>query len=189
MQDRCVRLHGYRLPVDTHVRIFSDRIEVESPGFLAGPVTVSNIGRIGTFSRNPILIQHLREFPSAPNLDAGEGVRMMFGTMHDAGLYAPIYATRPRIQREAVVVRLFNENRPSVWEQVDEYIDKHGSIGNAEVRALMQTESTTKATKEIMKWQRLGLLEVTNPQAAKQLRRYTKPDQEVAETLLSKAKR
>ena len=114
---------------------------------------------------------------------------MMFGTMHDAALYPPVYRTRPRIEREAVIVHLFNENRPSVWEQVSAYLDQHGSIGNAEVRTLMQTENTTKATKEIMKWQRLGLLEVTNPQAAKQLRRYAKPNREAAETLLSKAKR
>lgn len=179
----------YRLAVDTHIRIFSDRIEVDSPGLLVGPVTVSNIFRVGTYVRNPLLIQNLREFPSAPNLDAGEGVRMMFGTMHDAGLYPPIYLTRPRIERETVILYLFNENRPSVWVQVSAYIDQHGTIGNAEVRSLMQTDDTLKASKQIKKWQELGLLEVTNPQAAKQLRRYTKPDFEEGETLFSKAER
>src|SRR5690606_28405153 len=66
----------YRLNADIHIRIFADRIEVESPGLLAGPVTVSNIGRIGTYARNPLLVNNLREFPTPPNLDAGEGVRM-----------------------------------------------------------------------------------------------------------------
>ncbi|MET0112279.1 MAG: RNA-binding domain-containing protein [Limnospira maxima] len=70
----------YRLSADVLVRIFSDRIEVESPGLLVGPVTVGNISRIGAHSRNPLIVQHLREFPNPPNLDAGEGVRMMFGT-------------------------------------------------------------------------------------------------------------
>ncbi|HZK82288.1 MAG TPA: RNA-binding domain-containing protein, partial [Humisphaera sp.] len=64
----------YRLNSDIIVRIFSDRIEIESPGLLVGPVTVANIGRIGAHSRNPLIIQHLREFPNPPNLDAGEGV-------------------------------------------------------------------------------------------------------------------
>ena len=174
----------YRLSVDTHIRIFSDRIEFESPGFFAGPVTVSNIERIGTFSRNPLIIQHLREFPSAPNLDAGEGVRMMFGTMHDVGLYPPIYATRPRLRREAVVVHLFNENRPSVWEQVNDCIDKHGSIGNAEVRQLMGAD-TLKASQQIKKWRNLGLLEVTNPLAGTRVRRYSRPDKSPEQGLFS----
>ena len=174
----------YRLSVDIYVRIFLDRIEIHSPGLLVGPVTAFNIVKVGPHSRNPLLIQHLREFPTAPNLDAGEGVRMMFGTMHDAGLYPPIYVTRPRIEREAVVVYLFNENRPSVWEQVNEYIDKHGSIGNAEVRRLMGSD-TLKASQQIKKWRVLGLLEVTNPLAGKRVRRYARADRSLEQELFS----
>ena len=33
----------YRLNTDIIVRIFSDRIEIESPGLLVGPVTIANI--------------------------------------------------------------------------------------------------------------------------------------------------
>ena len=66
----------YRLPVDVMVRIFSDRIEIESPGLLAGPVTTANIARIGAHSRNPLLIQHLRQFP--------EGAEWVWG-VGDAG--------------------------------------------------------------------------------------------------------
>ena len=58
---------------------------------------------------------------------------MMFGTMKEAGLYPPLYMTRPKLPREAVRVYLFNQNRPSIWEQVTDYLDKHGSIGNAEI--------------------------------------------------------
>ena len=178
----------YRLAADIHIRIFSDRIEVESPGLLVAPVTVSNIWRVGPHSRNPLLIQHLREFPSAPNLDAGEGVHMMFGTMFDAGLYPPIYLTSPRLQQEAVLVYLFNENRPSVWEQVSAHIDKHGLIANAEVRKLMQTEDTLKASKQLKEWVEIGLLVVANPVAGKRFRKYTKPGFEEADMLFSKLK-
>jgi len=178
----------YRLNADIYVRIFADRIEVESPGLLVGPVTVGNISRIGTHARNPVLVNHLREFPTPPNLDAGEGVRMMFGTMREAGLYPPLYWTRPRIPREAVVIYLVNENRPSVWEQVSDFIDAHGEIGNAEVRTLMQTTDTLRASKQLREWVALGLLVVANPDAAKQKRRYTKPDREPGETLFSKTK-
>ena len=178
----------YRLNADIHVRIFADRIEVESPGLLAGPVTVSNISRAGTYARNPILINNLREFPTPPNLDAGEGVRMMYGTMREAGFYPPLYWTRPRIPREAVVVYLFNENRPSAWEQVSDYLEKHGEIGNAEVRRLMRTSDTLRASKQLKVWVNLGLLVVANPYAAKQFRKYTKPDVEPGDTLFSEAK-
>jgi ATP-dependent DNA helicase RecG len=90
----------YRLPFDITVSIFSDRIEVLSPGLLVGPVTVGNIDQIGTHNRNPNLVGHLREFPEPPNLDAGEGVRMMFGTMLQTGLYPPLYITRPQIEKK-----------------------------------------------------------------------------------------
>lgn len=162
----------YRLNADIVIRIFSDRIEVESPGLLGGPVTVSNIGRIGTFSRNPLIVQHLREFPNPPNLDAGEGVRMMFGTMREAGLYPPLYLTRPRIDREAVITILRNQNRPSVWEQVVDYIDKHGDIGNAELRQLLDTDDTLRASKQLKAWVEQGLLIVANPEGAFSRRRY-----------------
>jgi ATP-dependent DNA helicase RecG len=166
----------YRLAADIHIRIFADRIEVESPGLLVGPVTAANISRIGTHSRNPLLVTHLREFPSPPNLDAGEGVRMMFGTMREVGLYPPVYVTRPRIEREAVVVHLLNQNRPTVWEQVSQYIDKHYTVGNAEVRRLMGTTDVLAASRQIKEWVESGLLVVANPKAGKRHRQYTKPD-------------
>lgn len=173
----------YRLAADVLVRIFSDRIEVESPGLFAGPVTPANIARIGPYSRNALIVQHLREFPDPPNLDAGEGVRMMFGTMHQAGLYPPLYLTRPRIEREAVVVYLLNSNRPTVWEQVSDYIDHQGTIGNAEVRQLLATHDTLAASKQLRRWVEEGLLVVTNPDAGKNVRRYTKPDVEPEDDL------
>lgn len=62
----------YRLTADIMVRIFDDRIEIESPGLLSGTVTVANIQQV-RHNRNPLIVQHLREFPDPPNLDAHEG--------------------------------------------------------------------------------------------------------------------
>lgn len=165
----------YRLPSDIIVRIFADRIEIESPGVFIGPISPSNINRVGSHARNCILVQHLREFPSPPNLDAGEGVPMMFGTMKDAGLYPPLYLTRPRLPRDAVRVYLRNENRPSIWEQVSDFLDKHTEIGNAEVRCLMQSDDTLKASKMLKSWVDQGLLEVSNPDAGRNVRKYRRP--------------
>ncbi|MDO9542315.1 MAG: ATP-binding protein [Kiritimatiellia bacterium] len=165
----------YRLPSDIHIRIFSERIEVESPGLLVGPVTPSNIGRIGTHTRNPLLVGALREFPTPPNLDAGEGVRMMFGTMRATGLYPPLYVTRPYTRRESVTVILLNENRPSAWEQVSEYIDKKSTIGNKEVRKILETEDVLQASKLLKQWVAKGLLQIVNPEQGTKVRIYSKP--------------
>ncbi len=178
----------YRLASDIIIRLFSDRIEIESPGMLVGPVTAGNIGRVGTHSRNPLIVQHLREFPNPPNLDAGEGVRMMIGTMRESGLYPPLYITRPRIEREAVVTVLFNHNRPSIWKQLTAYIREHGAIGNAEVRKLLDTEDTLTASKRLKAWVEQGLLVVVNPKAGRNVRRYTIPDLELDDEFLSNPK-
>ncbi len=165
----------YRLTADVMIRIFSDRIEVESPGLLPGTVTVANIQTV-RHNRNPLIVQHLREFPDPPNLDAHEGVKMMFGTMHEAGLYPPQFLTRPRIEREAVVVHLRNQNQPTVWQQVSHYLDENGSISNAEVREILGTDDRIRASRQLKEWVDLGLLIVANPESAKRQRRYRKPD-------------
>jgi ATP-dependent DNA helicase RecG len=165
----------YRISRDIHIRIFSDRVEVESPGLLIGPVTSTNILRIGTHARNPMLVGNLREFPSPPNLDAGEGVPMMFGTMRETGLYPPLYLTRPQTDRESVTVILQNENRPTAWEQVNDCIDRQGFISNKEVRKILGTDDVLRASKYLKEWVGRGLLEVVNPQQGTKVRTYAKP--------------
>lgn len=163
------------LPADIHIRIFAGRIEVESPGLLPGNVTVANIGTAGSRPRNRALVDHLREFPTPPNLDAGEGVRMMMDTMDKANLYPPIFVTKPDVPREAVLLCLFNVARPSVWDQVSAHLEKHGAVGNTEVRTVLRTDDPVKASRLLKTWVNLGLLVLSNPHAAKQHRRYRRP--------------
>jgi ATP-dependent DNA helicase RecG len=164
---------AYHLDADIHVRIFSDRVEVESPGAFPRDVTVSNLREVGSKPRNPLIVDHVREFPEPPNLDAGEGVKMMYETMHRADLYPPLYKVYPEITREAVQVVLLNEARPSAWDQVVFCIEEHGSIGNAEVRAILGTDDPVRASKLLKVWVSSGLLVIVNPDSAKQHRRYT----------------
>ena len=165
----------YHLASDIHIRLFDDRIEVESPGLFPGQITVANLRTSQPTNRNPMIVNHLREFPDPPNLDAGEGIRMMFQTMDKAGLYVPIYQTNPPWPRDAVCVYLFNEARPSVWDQVSVHVDKHGMITNAELRTILRTEDTLRASKLLRGWVKRGLLVVVNPEGAKRHRRYAKP--------------
>ena len=58
----------YRLNRDIFVRIFDDRIEVESPGTFPGNITAGNISRSGSKARNLLIVQNLREFPRRPTL-------------------------------------------------------------------------------------------------------------------------
>jgi ATP-dependent DNA helicase RecG len=165
----------YHVPRDIQVRIFDDRVEVESPGLLPGPVTASNITRT-QFARNPILVNNLREFPTPPNLDIGEGVQMMFDTMSAAGLYPPSYLTRPVVDRDAVVVSLLNAKRQGAWLRVCKRIDAAGSVTNADLRAILRTKSTVRASKMLRDWVAKGLLVPTEPGPGRKHRRYTRPD-------------
>ena len=179
----------YHLASDIHVRLFDNRIEVESPGLLPGPITVATLLASRPYNRNPLIVNHLREFPDPPNLDAGEGIRMMFHTMDQAGLYVPIYWTKPQLQRDAVCVYLFNEARPSIWDQVSVYVDKRGVITNAELRGILRTDDTLKASKLLRGWVKRGVLVVTNPSGAKRHRQYSKPGTTPNLSLLSFGKR
>jgi ATP-dependent DNA helicase RecG len=115
------------------VRIFDDRIEVESPGTFPGNITAGNIARTGSKARNPLIVQNLREFPEAPNIDAGEGVKMMFAEMAAAKLYPPQYNQNTDTAVESVTVTLLNLARPSIWDEVSDWIDRTGSIQNAKL--------------------------------------------------------
>lgn len=175
----------YHLPSDIQVRIFSDRVEIESPGLLPGPVTAANIWKVSPCNRNPLIVNNLRDFPDPPNLDAGEGVKMMFDTMWQSGLYLPLYLTPPRFDRDAVMVVVLNESRPTAWDQVSDLIEKSGSISNKEVRTIIGS-GVLEASKQLREWVQKGLLVVTNPDAAKQKRRYAKPSTPPEAPLFSK---
>lgn len=175
----------YRLSADIQIRLFANRIEIESPGLLPADVTVANIGTIGSRPRNRGLVDSLREFPSPPNLDAGEGVQMMIETMQRASLYPPLFVTPPDGSREAVLVILLNEARPSAWQQVEEYLGTHGDIGNAEVRSILETDDPLRASKLLRNWVERGLLVVVNPSSGKRARRYRRAGVAPEESLFS----
>ncbi len=82
----------YRYPRDAAIRIFDNRIEVESPGELPFNITPATIVTARSAPRNPSLVNAARDFPDPPNVDAGAGVSMMFAEMRASGLYPPQYA-------------------------------------------------------------------------------------------------
>jgi ATP-dependent DNA helicase RecG len=165
----------YRLNRDIFVRVFDDRIEVESPGTFPGNITAGNIARTGSKARNPLLVQNLREFPEAPNIDAGEGVKMMFAEMAAAKLYPPQYSQNLETAVESVTVTLLNLARPSVWDEVSDWIDREGFIQNGKLCEITGLD-TLKASKLLTTWRDQGLL-IQMPTRGKKNMAYTKPSQ------------
>ena len=173
----------YRLNRDIFIRVFDDRIEIESPGAFPGNITAANIGKTGSKARNALIALNLREFDEAPNIDAGEGVKMMFAEMAAAKLYPPQYAQNLDAAVESVTVTLLNLERPSVWDEVSAWIDAHGSIANAELCKLAGVD-TLKASKMLVTWRDQGLL-MALPDRAKRNMAYSKVEVEAPDLLSS----
>lgn len=163
----------YRLNRDVHIRIFDNRIEVMSPGLFPGRITAASINRMGSFARNALIASNLREFPEPPNVDAGEGVRTMFNLMRAGNLYPPQYRELRDQAQEAILVTLLNEERPPIWEQVSDWMDRHGPIANSDLCQIAGLD-TLKASKMLKRWVEQGLL-AGDPTRGKRNMVYVKP--------------
>jgi ATP-dependent DNA helicase RecG len=71
------------------VEIFSDRIEIESPGRFPGLANPNEPLRIARFARNPRVARVCADLRIGQEL--GEGIRRMFDEMRRVGLTDPIY--------------------------------------------------------------------------------------------------
>ncbi|MFA6920813.1 MAG: ATP-binding protein [Gallionella sp.] len=163
----------YRLNRDLFIRLFDDRIEVESPGVFPGNITPANVGKAGSKARNPLIAQNLRKFPVPPNIDAGEGVKMMFAEMALAKLYPPQYRQNTEAAVESVTVTLLNHERPTVWDEVSHWIDVHCAIANSDLCKIANVD-TLAASRMLRAWVEQGVLEPL-PNRAKRNMAYAKP--------------
>ena len=148
----------YYIKRDIEIKIFEDRIETESPGLFPYNITRTNIGLVRAEGyRNDLLVKHLREFPSPPNLDQSEGVRAMRSEMKAQNLYPPIFWTYPNLQ-DAVRVILLNEKIVSEWEKVSFYLEKKKYITNEGARKITGIVQRDKMAKILKNWAKHGLL-------------------------------
>ena len=131
----------YSLPKDIHIRIFDNRVEVESPGRLPGHITLQNI-LDDQSARNPKIIRLINKFPNPPNKDVGEGLKTAFEAMEKLRLKKPEI-----IENEnSVVVVLKHEALASPEQMVMEYLESHIEITNGDARRLtgIKSENTMK---------------------------------------------
>ena len=131
----------YSVAADVQVRIFDNRLEIESPGRLPGHVTVENITKT-QFARNPKLVRLINKFKEPPNKDVGEGLRTTFEAMDKLRLKKPLIEERD----SSVVVILRHESLGSPEQLVMEYLDKNPEITNSIGRELtgIKSENTMK---------------------------------------------
>ena len=149
----------YFIKRDIEVRIFEDRVEVESPGLFPSNITVFNIGFVRAEGyRNDLLVKHLREFPDPPNLDRNEGVRAIRAEMDKNNLYPPVFFSYPYYQ-DSVNVVLFNMIKASEWDKVSFYLtNKEKYVSNELVREIIGNPDTSKVSRLLKRWVNQGLL-------------------------------
>lgn len=121
----------YSIADDVHVRIFDNRIEVQSPGRLPAHVTTKNILH-ERFARNGAIVRLLNKFPDPPNRDVGEGLNTAFDKMRELGLRDPIVEERD----SDLIVTILHEALASREETIRKYLEEHETIVNKKARAL-----------------------------------------------------
>lgn len=100
---------------------------------------------------------------------------MMFAEMRAANLYPPFYSeTRDAVQ-PTVIVSLLNEERPPIWEQVSDWIDRNGPLANSDLCRIAGVD-TLKASKMLKRWVEQGVL-LRDDSAGKRHTVYLKPVQ------------
>ena len=114
-----------------HVRIYDNRIEVESPGRLPGHVTKDNILREQS-ARNPKIVRIINKFPDPPNKDVGEGLNTAFEAMRKLDLQFPEIEER----ENSVIVHIRHAPLASPHDVVMSYLANHDEVSNGIVREL-----------------------------------------------------
>lgn len=132
---RDYRLQGRRI----EVRMFDDRLEIISPGGLAGHITLENIME-EHFSRNPRIVRGLFYWGYIEEL--GLGIDRMYEEMLAAGLPPPAFEARPH----TFIVTLYNTRQAPEAKWVQElnerqlqalaYVREHGHIASRDYQEL-----------------------------------------------------
>lgn len=144
----------YSITADIQIRVFDNRVEVESPGKLPGHVTIANI--LDTQSaRNPSLVRLINKFPDAPNMDVGEGLNTAFRAMELLRLKPPEIGETD----SSVLVRIRHETLGSPEELVMEYMSSHAEVTNRIARELTGIKSENTMKNVFLRLKSRGMLE------------------------------
>lgn len=121
----------YSLNDDTHIRIFENRIEVQSPGVLPAHVTVENILE-ERFARNQRIVRLINKYEDPPNKDVGEGLNTAFEAMRKLKFRDPVIEQLDG----SVKVTLRHEKLASPEEIICEFLKSNPEINNSKAREI-----------------------------------------------------
>ena len=131
----------YSTADDIHVRVFDNRVEIESPGRLPAHINERNI-LDERFSRNGVIVRMINKFPNPPNKDVGEGLNTAFAAMKQLRLRDPVI----RQTDNSVLVEIRHQRLGSLEQIVMSYLADHDEITNRIARDLsgIGSENTVK---------------------------------------------
>ncbi len=144
----------YSIADDVHIRIFDNRIEVQSPGRLPAHITPTNI-LDERFARNGTIVRLLNKFPNPPNQDVGEGLNTAFEKMRDLGLRDPIIEER----NNAVLIRILHEPLASPEQRIMQHLETHETIRNKKAREITFTKDADQMKRILQKMVEKNLIE------------------------------
>ncbi|MGB0078535.1 MAG: ATP-binding protein [Candidatus Sulfotelmatobacter sp.] len=144
----------YSIADDVHVRIFDNRIEVQSPGRLPAHVTPKNILN-ERFARNGAIVRLLNKFPDPPNRDVGEGLNTAFEKMHQLGLREPSIEERD----SDLLVTIYHEPLASPEQRVMKHLEKNETIRNKKARELTYIKDADQMKRILQKMAEVGEIE------------------------------
>jgi len=119
----------YSITDDIHIRIFDNRIEVQSPGRLPANMTVKNL-TTQRAARNGAVQRILNKFPHPPNRDVGEGIKTAIAAMTALGLEPPVF----RETGNSFLVTIKHEKLATAELTIMEYLETHPTINNKQAR-------------------------------------------------------
>lgn len=161
----------YSLNDDIHVRVFDNRVEVQSPGRLPGYMNLQNLYQ-ERFSRNPNLVRMLHNLPNPVNHDIGEGLDTAKNELKKAGLIEPIFEEK----ENAFVVTVKHQKIASIEEVIISYLEENpaAEITNRLVRQLSGEDDMQKVKSALQKLRASGRIEPVDENASAFNFRYVK---------------
>ncbi|MFN2134802.1 MAG: ATP-binding protein [Candidatus Promineifilaceae bacterium] len=155
---RDYRIKGRRI----EIRMYSDRLEILSPGSLPGYMTLDNLVD-EHFSRNPRLVSGLYQWGYIEEL--GLGIDRMIEEMVDSGHAPPQFSATPHSfkvvlsnKRERPAAPKWSRNMNERQMQAIAYVREYGSITNSDYRTLCPQVSTETLRLDLVDLVEKGLL-------------------------------
>ena len=144
----------YSIAADVQIRVYDNRVEIESPGLLPGHVTTRNILE-EQFARNATIVRLINKFPEPPNKDVGEGLKTAFNAMKRLRLRPPVIEET----NSSVLVTIAHESLASPEESVMDYLKNHATVTNRIARELTRITSENSMKEVFYRLNRAGQIE------------------------------